>query len=50
MIFDKFPFRDENAEKTRSTIINSKLNFKSSKKRISNECKDLLIKLLDKDP
>ena len=42
MIFHKFPFKDVTPEGTRNQIVNEPVKFKSSRKRISEECKDLL--------
>jgi serine/threonine protein kinase len=50
MIFHKFPFKGQDHDETKKLIISQTLKFKSSRKVVSKDCQDLLLKLLDKNP
>jgi serine/threonine protein kinase len=50
MIFHKFPFAHESGDQLKQDIMNQPLKFRSSRKRITEDCKDLLRKLLNKEP
>lgn len=50
MLFGEPPFYDEDIERTYELIANAELKIHSQRLKISQECEDLLIKLLDKNP
>jgi serine/threonine protein kinase len=50
MMMGNYPFRSSNKEELRKQIIEKEITFNKKERRLSENCKDIILRMLEKDP